>query len=323
MQPYQDKAWSCLTKEEQDSLFLNISQGLSTRKVGDILNMSHYKYLELKARAEKFFKMFSDYFYKHPDLVRPGAPITEGFRDYLYGLIYKRLPKEEAATYAGESLWHIQSYNFDKTKRNMERLKESKNEWDQDLYKLIMEFDRWNSFRVLPRALQAPTPYRRKSNRKYKAYMKYLHRIPYFKIQYLIDTFWKKSGPVNFIALVSEKFKFGYQVVPISKEENVTKLMSNSKIYVFNTRVNAEDFGLQVSNFFYIGNVQAGIKFWNHFNDIVKEAINYDAINNRDFVTGDLDNAFKLCRIPQHKLMNDGKRAKKKAIEAASSTIEK
>ena len=61
METYQEKAWSCLTKQEQDSLFLNISQGLSTRRTGEVLHITHYKYLELKARAEKFFKMFSDY----------------------------------------------------------------------------------------------------------------------------------------------------------------------------------------------------------------------------------------------------------------------
>ena len=45
MERYQQQAWDCLTKREQDSLFLNISQGLSTRKTGEVLKMSHYKYL--------------------------------------------------------------------------------------------------------------------------------------------------------------------------------------------------------------------------------------------------------------------------------------
>ena len=71
-------------------------KGLSTWEAGEILKMSHYKYLELKARAEKFFKLFSDYFELHPSLVNPKSPIEPRFRDYIFGAMVKRLPKEEA-----------------------------------------------------------------------------------------------------------------------------------------------------------------------------------------------------------------------------------
>lgn len=61
MEPYMEKAWDCLTEQEQNSLFLNLSNGLSARETGEILKVSHYKYLEIKARAEKLFKLFSDF----------------------------------------------------------------------------------------------------------------------------------------------------------------------------------------------------------------------------------------------------------------------
>ena len=38
---------------------------------------------------------------------------------------------------------------------NMKRLKESEDEWDIDTLRLILEFDRWNNFRIL--GLQRPT----------------------------------------------------------------------------------------------------------------------------------------------------------------------
>ena len=224
-------AWDCLTKQEQDSLFLNTGQGLSTRRTGEILGMSHYKYLEMKARAEKFFKMFSDYFYLHPSLIRPGAPLTEAFKDYLYGSILKRLTKDEAVNYAGDSTWILKEFNTKKITVNMERLKASEDPWDIDLYKLIMEFDRWNSFRILPQLLQAPSAYKRRTNKKYKVYLRYLHRIPDFKIRYLLDVYWKKSGKVRYIALVSSIFEYGYQLVPIDVSDKVTKELTDMKIY--------------------------------------------------------------------------------------------
>ena len=63
MEPYMEKAWDCLTEQEQNSLFLNLSNGLSARETGEILKVSHYKYLEIKARAEKLFKQLSNVSY--------------------------------------------------------------------------------------------------------------------------------------------------------------------------------------------------------------------------------------------------------------------
>ena len=59
----QEKAWDCLTEQEQQLLFLSLSQGLSSREAGSILKISHYKLLEHKARAERLFKLFSDYLF--------------------------------------------------------------------------------------------------------------------------------------------------------------------------------------------------------------------------------------------------------------------
>lgn len=307
MEPYREKAWDCLTKGEQDSLFLNISQGLSTRKTGEILGLSHYKYLEMKARAEKFFKMFSDYFFIHEDLIRPKAPISESFRDYLYGSILKRLSRDEAISYAGDSTWLLKEFNVKNISSNMMRLKNSEDSWDQDLYKLIMEFDRWNCFRILPKMLQAPSAYRRRNNKKYKIYLKYLHRIPDFKIRYLLDHYWKKNGKVRYIALVSSIFDYGYQVVPISTKEEITKEITDMKIYIFDKQIDADDFGLQVSRYFEIGDSQSGLKFWKVFNEVIEKAINYREINNMDFSVDILDNAYNLKRIPQHIIMQRGK----------------
>ena len=39
-----NKAWNCLTKEEQQSLSLSISYGKSSWEVGEIMGIVHYKY---------------------------------------------------------------------------------------------------------------------------------------------------------------------------------------------------------------------------------------------------------------------------------------
>lgn len=317
MELHQQLAWDCLTKKEQDSLFLNISQGLSTRRTGEIMGMSHYKYLEMKARAEKFLKMFSDYFYLHPSLIRPGAPLTEAFKDYLYGCILKRLSKEEALNYAGDSAWVLKEFNTKKITVNMERLAKSEDPWDKDLYKLIMEFDRWNNFRILPQLLQAPSAYKRRTNKKYKIYLKYLHRIPDFKIKYILDTFWKKNGKRRYIALVSNIFQYGYQVVPIGVTKEIFDRLTEMKIYIFEDMGNADDFGIQVSRYFEIGDPHSGLEFWKTFNELIEKSINYKEINNMSFSVEGLDMAYKLKKRPQSQLMQEGK--KQKALQRADN----
>ena len=170
MERHQELAWDCLTDAEKNSLMFIQGKGLSTWEAGEILKMPHYKYLELKARAEKFFKLFSDYFELHPSLVNPKSPIEPRFRDYLFGAMIKRLSKEEAKIHSGDSSWLLTSITNPRIITNMKRLKESGNKWDKDLYALILEFDRWNNYRILPRILQAPTAYKRRSTKKDKVY---------------------------------------------------------------------------------------------------------------------------------------------------------
>lgn len=298
MEKYQEKAWSCLTKVEQDSLFLTLSQGLSTWQTGEILKISHYKYLEIKARAEKFFKMFSDYFQLHEDLVNPESPLDGEFRDYLYGSMLKRLPKPEALEYAGDSSWLLHPVSTKRILKNMERLKGSKDPWDKDLYALIMEFDRWNNYRILPRSLQAPTAYKRRSNKKDKIYIRYLHRIPDFKIRAIVDKYWRNGQPGKryFICLISTLFAPGYLVVPILKREEIVEELTKLKIYIFSVPEEAELFGILVNQFLMINTPPEGLKFWKNYRELISEAINYRSVKNMDFTTQELDMAYQLKR---------------------------
>lgn len=306
MKEFQEKAWECLTPQEQNSLFLTLSQGKSTWETGEILKMTHYKYLELKARSEKFFKLFSDYFEKYPSLINPQSPLDRYFQDYLYASLIKRLPKDEAAVYAGESAWLLKPVKSGQIIRNMDRLKESSkhSEWDRDLYALILEFDRWNNYRILPKSLQAPTPYKTRSNKKYKAYMKYLHTLPDSKIKNLVDYFWCRTTKKDldnryYVAFVSSIYKEGYQIVPISKKQEKLNELTRFKIYVFPDRVNAEEFGLMVATYFTeITNQKRGLKFWREFREVIENAVNYREINNMDFTVYSLDTAYSLKRKP-------------------------
>ena len=71
MNEFQKKAWDCLPQKEQQSLFLQLSENKSSWEAGEILKLSHYKYLEIRERSEKFFRLFSDFFEKRTSILRP------------------------------------------------------------------------------------------------------------------------------------------------------------------------------------------------------------------------------------------------------------
>lgn len=303
MEKHHQLAWDCLTELEQQCLYLNLGQGLSTWRAGEILKVTHYKYLELKARAEKLFKLFSDYFEIHPSLIRPDSFLDTRFQDYIYGCIAKRLSKEEASIYAGDSSWLLRPVKREHIIRSMQRLKGSsvKNEWDRDLYALILEFDRWNNFRILPKILQAPSPYKRRNSKRDKVYLQYLHRIPGFKIRALVDMYWRAGKPENryYVAFISTDVfkKQGYSVVPIKRNEDIVKRITGLKVYIFEDYDDADQFGIMAYSYFEnTSSVREGLNFWKDYRELVERAINYREINNMDFTIGELDMAYSLKR---------------------------
>lgn len=303
MTPYQEKAWNCLTPQEQQSLFLIISENKTTWEAGQILQITHYKYLEIKERAEKFFRLFGDFFELHEAIFRPDCPCEPQFRDYIESLIERRSSRAEARVDSGNSTQLIPEVNNRCINRNMRWLLESQDKWDIDTRRLILEFDRWNTFRILPTMLQQPSAYKRRINRKYKAYIKYItHKIPEWAVERIKERFWykskKASKPKYWIALIYPSDIKHYKVISIRKtQENVNQL-TKFYIYVFTSEDDADTFGFLVSQFRNKSsrNIRVSQKFWPEFRLILSQAVNYKEVNNMDITVQSLDNAYQVKR---------------------------
>lgn len=309
----QQKAWNCLTKIEQQSLFLHTSEGKSSWEAGTMMNISHYKYIEIRERSEKFFRMFADFFEKYPSIFRPDCPCERNFQDFIEGVIEHRLKKRDAVAYTGDSTQQLPKVNRKNLIRNMKYLKESENLWDLDTRRLIFEFDRWNNFRILPSILQQPSAFKRRLNKKDKIYIKYLlERIPTFVLEKLKERFYYKVKPSKkklWVTLISpDLYTDGYYLLPIRPEKEVLEEMNRFYIYIFEDREDADTFGYLVTSFYErTAKVIAGQKFWPEYRYIVKKAINYNAINNIEFNVNRLDNAYNIKpkRKSKKKLIKD------------------
>lgn len=317
MEPYQDKAWDILTPNERNSLFLQMSHGQSSWEACEIIGVPHYKYLELKERAIKFFKMFSDYFMEFGTLISPNSVIDSRFRDFVEGIIEKRLSKEEAIVYSGDSSLQVTEISSRVIIKNMNRLLNSETKHDNRLYDLIIEFDRWNNHRVLPRELQLPSAYKRRNNKRDKTYIKYLSKIPEYKVKALIDLYTYKPRKENkksyFITLLSDTISDGYYVIRVKPSKETIKKLSKLSIFIFDNKDHADGFGYIITRF--LENPQTpktGQQFWEKYREYISLAINRDSIKTSSFYSEKLDLAYDLTKS-KHK----SKHSRKKPNDAA------
>ena len=304
MEEHQKRAWDCLLDIERQSLFLQLSSGKSTWEVGTILKVSHYKYLEIRERSEKFFRMFSDFFELHNAIFRPDSPCEDNFKDYIEGVIEKRLTRKQAALYIGNSVHLINKIRSRLISRNLNKLKESDNTWDKDTLALIMEFDRWNNFRILPKLLQQPSAYKRRATKRDKIYIKYLlERVPDWIHEKIIERFKYRARPhINkyWVCLVSPTLypdTNGYFLLPIRPLEETITEMNRFLLYVFENKEDADTFGFMVSTSIdKTTEVKMGQKFWPEYRYVIQKALNYNTINNIDMSVRTLDMAYNQNR---------------------------
>lgn len=218
----------------------------------------------------------------------------------MEGCLEKRLKRKEASLYTGDSAQLLPKVNTKNIERNMKRLKESEDEWDKDTLRLILEFDRWNNFRILPRMLQQPSAFKRRSNKKDKIYIKYLlNRVPDWMHTKLRERFRYKVKPGKkkyWVALISEElYTDGYLLLPVRPLQEVIDEFSRFYMYVFETRDDADTFGFMVSKFMIkTESVKLGQKFWPEYRCCVEKALNYNSVNNIEFNIKKLDMAYNI-----------------------------
>jgi hypothetical protein len=311
----QEKAWSCLREDEKNSLFLQMSEGKSSWEAGTIMERSHYKYIEIRERSQKFFKMFTEFFEKHESIFRPDAPYKQVFMDYIEACIERRLTRRDSLVKTGDSSQLVyKRIRNPMLEHNMRKLIDSEDPWDKDTLALIIEFDRWNNHRILPKILQAPSAYKRRNNHKFKIYLRYLlEKFPPWAHEKLIERFRyklsKNSKPRYWVALISkEKYKdnFGYYVFPIKRDEEGVREMTRFFIYVFDDQDTADSFGFMVSQYYCkTDTIPSGQKYWAEFRNIVEQAINYKQVNNIDFTVKTLDYAYNVPKSKKNNPDND------------------
>jgi hypothetical protein len=277
------EAWDILNTDEKTSLSLSLSFNKTTWESGEIMNKAHFKYLEIQKRAAKFLEMFTNHFEKYGGLFPEGVYISFAFKEYLILTILERKTISKAIRQMEDSSYFVASRRNKLIMNEMQKLANTNKDASKDLYSLIMDFDRWNNFRVLPLEIQEPSAFKRRNKVRNIKHIKNLTGLPRYSVFKIIEYYsYKGKYDKLYLPIISNYLQNGWKVVQIKKSTLNINEITDIGIFLFESRAKADEFAELVSGYF-IGksrNCKDGQKFWPSFRVLMAEAVNYKAIEN-------------------------------------------
>ena len=277
-----EQVWDILNDEEQMAITLTLSHGKSSWEAGEIMNKAHYKFLEIKGRAERFLKMFTEYIEEEGDLIPEGLLLPVHFHEYLEMLIIKRKSLKETIETIEDDRYKLSSTRNALIIEIFTKLKEFKKA--TLLLDLLVEFDRWNNFRILPVELQEPSAFKRRNKSRDLKHLKNICGLPEIIIVKIIEKY-RYGGKLKhlFIPIVAPLYDNGYILVPVRYKPKIITELSKLGLPLFYKESEAKDFADLVYQFIINKKHKTcneGLKFWPEFRFKIGFAYNHSELNN-------------------------------------------
>ncbi len=281
-----EQAWLILKEDEQLALTLKHGHGKSTWEAGEIMDKAHYKFLEIEARAKKFMRMFTEHFENYSHLIDPSIKLEPRFRMYLDKVIGERKTITEAIYEIGDPVFSIMSLRDRIIIEEMEKLLKKEKVSANNLALLIMELDRWNNFRILPKEIQEPSAFKRRNKKNDIKNIKNIWELNTFIVKMLRERYSIKddqSGRALYIPLPSKIVPQEESIMVAKFSERTIAQLSKLGLHAFTKRAFAQEF-LDLLISYKLGeqkHCKEGLKFWPKFRLASKNAINYNSIQKR------------------------------------------
>lgn len=278
-----------LTSDEVAALSLQYVDDKSSWESGTILGKAHYKYLEIKQRAEKFFRIFTEYFHSTNVFIPDIVPIEEDFKTYLKLLILKRYTLSECLKQL-PNVWSKPIKRYEIITHNMSMLQCSSYYQSSNLYQIILDFDRWNNFRILPPNLQEPSPYKRRLKNEMKTKINNMLNMPHCLLNKVIDSYCLSDVtvgdnvlfmPICKISMV-DKSKLISRVFVVDNSDHTISEISNRGLYLFKTLEECNIYINNIQSLFKEGkrSVVFGQQFWPEYRKSIHNSVNLTLVNN-------------------------------------------
>lgn len=274
------KAWSLLTEDEKIALNLQFGMQKSSWQSGEIMQKSHYKYLEIKYRAEKFLKMFTEHLNFFEEVIPKEVRGNEEVIMYFRLVIGEREKISKANSILNEKF----GYSGIKTREQdiyeqMKKWEISEDAYSQITYNLIKEFDRWNNFRILPKELQEPSAFKRRNKNIHKKHIRISTSIPSISIPKIKQFYGVKPKKAKvYLPVVCDKRMI--HVMEVRDTEVVLNELTQLHLYIFKDKKIAKEY---IDLLFHYTedtkkSCNEGLEFWPKYREIIKNAKNYEPI---------------------------------------------
>lgn len=300
---FSQKAYNILKEEEKLALNLQLVGGKSSWDAGQIIRKSHYKYLEIKARAQKFLELFTIHYNTFGSLVPDGIRLNPSLQTYFEKVIEDRMKISEAVAYVENKSFIASSIRNRSIITEMEKLKSINSASSIALYELILNFDKFNNFRILPKELQEPSAFKRRNKNVHKKHIQTMLRIgeqeaDYIEAQFSTD----RAKKVLYTYLITDVEIQLYKIITVKDTKDVRKQITEKGLYLFKNQTKVSEFCRLIVDFYSKDNKHCtdGQRFWPMYRDFVKYAINYREMNNMSTERGHewLHQDYDLRRLP-------------------------
>ena len=303
------EVWDILTSDEKAAVELKLGHSKSTWEAGEIMKKAHYKFLEILRRAETYIKMFTEHFELYDQIIPDYLGLDERVRQYFIETIINRKTIRAAVDSVEDdtNAFIVKPFREKIISENLMTLHESDSVVDRNFVTLILEFDRWNNYRILPKNLQEPSAFKRRNKNNDKKTIKAIKEMNTLTIEVMRQRFeytkYKKESNVYWVPVFSKFLDDGDNIIPIRKKEKILQVFSKLGMYVFNKKKHAQHFidilyGYDTSTTMHCKDGQV---FWPKYRVVIKDAINFDTIQklipNRKFLeTFQEDADYRLAR---------------------------
>lgn len=270
------KAWQILKEDEKAALMLKYTENKSSWEAGEILARSHYKYLEIQSRARRFLEIFTEHFEAYDEIIPPFVSGLKEIKYYFKLAIESRKSLKEIH----EQLDNIFGTSGKKYRNRqiMDLLKKWRegDDHEQIVYNLVMEFDRWNNFRILPRPIQEPSAFKRRNKNVHKRHVRMTCQLPSISMEHLEEVYKPKSNQ-KIIYLPAITLENTRKIIKLKYTKEVIEFINKTQLYAFSDKKIAEKYLDAVAKYRMVEErtCKDGLEFWPTYRDLIQKSVNY------------------------------------------------
>jgi len=284
------QVWKVLTEDEKMAISLSYGYSKSTWEAGGIMSKSHYKYMEIKNRAERFVQLFNAYFNDWEVLIRTKCSLDKTAREYIHLCVESRKKPVDLVKELGDGRYIVSSIRDRVFGVALDRLAESKDTHDIALLNLLREFDRWNNYRILPESYQELSAFKRRNKRKEIKNLKRVSGVSLYYANELMDKLHMSEDLIlgmgkkpMYVPIISKHIPGGFYILVTLKKTGVIELLSKQLLYCFPKQAQAYSFADNLVNYIIndtkVNPTKEGISFWTKHREVINRSINFNLVN--------------------------------------------